>query len=191
MEYKDIESKLNELEEALSKIAKRKDVNPKEGESKYGKVEFGDEKNKKYPIDTEEHIRAAYDYFSMPKNREKYSSKDAKSIMSKIVRAYKKKVDKDGPPSLQKTKADMGDDGDDYSCPFCGDNDDSYEHFGNHLDTLQTGVKTAQDKLQQFYENSLDDDLSAQEIMEFVQEIQTIVDDSRTDIFNSQTSDNS
>ena len=32
-------------------IAKRTDANPKEGEGKYGNVEFADAKNKKYPID--------------------------------------------------------------------------------------------------------------------------------------------
>ena len=35
-------------------IKKRKDVNPKSGEHKYGDVKYADPKNKKYPIDTEE-----------------------------------------------------------------------------------------------------------------------------------------
>jgi hypothetical protein len=35
------------------KIDRRDDVNPSEGERKYGDVEFADEVNNKYPIDTQ------------------------------------------------------------------------------------------------------------------------------------------
>jgi len=38
-----------------SKIGRRDDVNPQEGEHKYGDVEFADTVNKKYPIDTGKH----------------------------------------------------------------------------------------------------------------------------------------
>ena len=49
------------------KIDKRDDVNPGEGEHKYGDVDgpairFADPTNKKYPIDTAEHVRAACSY---------------------------------------------------------------------------------------------------------------------------------
>ncbi|GAB4019803.1 hypothetical protein GCM10028808_58750 [Spirosoma migulaei] len=37
-------------------------VTPTEGEHKYGDVEFADRTNKKYPIDTPEHVRAAWSY---------------------------------------------------------------------------------------------------------------------------------
>ena len=43
-------------------IEKREDINPEEGERKYGDVQFADPTNKKYPIDTEEHVRAAWSY---------------------------------------------------------------------------------------------------------------------------------
>lgn len=39
------------------KINRRDDVNPVEGERKYGDVDFADEVNNKYPIDTPEHVR--------------------------------------------------------------------------------------------------------------------------------------
>lgn len=42
------------------KIDRRDDVNPTEGEHKYGTVDFADRTNKKYPIDTPEHVRAAW-----------------------------------------------------------------------------------------------------------------------------------
>lgn len=84
------------------KVAARSDTSPKEGEDKYGDVAFADPKNKKYPIDTEEHIRAAWNYINKPKNADKYSSGDVSSIKDRIVAAWKKKIDKDGPPSADK-----------------------------------------------------------------------------------------
>src|SRR5258708_15848540 len=38
----------------------------------YGDVTYGDTKNGKYPIDTEEHARAAWSYINMPKNAAVY-----------------------------------------------------------------------------------------------------------------------
>ena len=38
----------------------------------YGDVTYADPKNGKYPIDTEEHIRAAWSYINMPKNASAY-----------------------------------------------------------------------------------------------------------------------
>lgn len=74
----------------LEKVAARDDVKPSEGKDKYGDVEFADETNKKYPLDTEEHVRAAASYFGMPKNRSKYSEADQKTIDNKISAAEKK-----------------------------------------------------------------------------------------------------
>ncbi|WP_332368294.1 DUF6582 domain-containing protein [Spirosoma telluris] len=44
------------------KIDKRADVSPTEGEHKYSDVDFADRTNKKYPIDSPEHVRAAWSY---------------------------------------------------------------------------------------------------------------------------------
>jgi hypothetical protein len=88
-------------EHPFQKVAERSDVSPKEGEKKYGDVKFADAKNKKYPIDTEAHIRAAWNYINKPKNAAKYSSSDVSSIKSKIVSAWKAKIDKEGPPSAK------------------------------------------------------------------------------------------
>jgi phage I-like protein len=71
-------------------IAKREDTSPSEGKSKYGDVTFADEKNKKYPIDTEAHVRAALSYWGNPDNRAKYSAEDQKTIGAKIRAAAKK-----------------------------------------------------------------------------------------------------
>jgi phage I-like protein len=71
-------------------IEKREDTSPEEGKSKYGDVTFADAKNKKYPLDTEAHVKAALSYWGMPKNRAKYSAEDQKTIGGKIRAAAKK-----------------------------------------------------------------------------------------------------
>lgn len=83
----------------LEKITKREDVTPASGEAAYGDVAYADETNKKYPLDTTGHIRAAWNYIHKGKNAGKYSAKDARTIIRKIVSAWKKKIDKAGPPS--------------------------------------------------------------------------------------------
>lgn len=70
-----------------------------------GDVKFADEDNKKYPIDTEEHIRAAWNYINKKKNAGKYSAEDLKTVKGKIVAAWKKEIDKAGPPSAEKGTA--------------------------------------------------------------------------------------
>jgi hypothetical protein len=74
----------------IQAIEKREDVSPSEGKSKYGDVKYADEKNKKYPIDSEAHVRAAWSYINMPKNAAKYSSEDVKTIKGRIKAAGKK-----------------------------------------------------------------------------------------------------
>ena len=75
---------------AFKKVAARSDTTPKEGETKYGAVEFADTTNKKYPLDTAAHVRAAASYWGMPKNRAKYSSADQITISSRIAAAEKR-----------------------------------------------------------------------------------------------------
>ena len=84
----------------MAAIPKREDVNPKEGVGQYGNVAFADEKNKKYPIDTEEHIRAAWNYINKENNAGQYDSGVA-IIKKKIIAAWKDKIDPKGPPSAQ------------------------------------------------------------------------------------------
>lgn len=74
----------------LLRIAKREDTSPNEGEHKYGDVKFADEKNKKYPIDTAEHVKAALSYWGNPANRAKYSAADQKTIGERIHAAAKR-----------------------------------------------------------------------------------------------------
>ena len=79
-------------------MKRREDVNKNRGIKEYGNVEFADNLNNKYPIDTEEHIRAAWSYIHMPRDYEKYSKKDRQTIKSKIIKAWQEKISPDGPP---------------------------------------------------------------------------------------------
>jgi phage I-like protein len=61
----------------------------------YGDVTYADpgyqkDGKKRYPLDSEEHCRAAWSYINMPKNAAKYSSANLASIKSKIQAALKK-----------------------------------------------------------------------------------------------------
>ena len=47
-----------------NRIDKRDDVRPTEGEHEYGDVQLADTTNNKYPIDTPEHVRAAWSYIN-------------------------------------------------------------------------------------------------------------------------------
>lgn len=80
-------------------MKRRNDIYKKQGINKYGDVEFADNVNNKYPIDTPEHIRAAWSYIHMPRDFEKYSPEDRKTIENKIIKAWKDKISPDGPPS--------------------------------------------------------------------------------------------
>ena len=78
------------MSKSNTKIDKREDVNPEEGERKYGDVEFADPTNKKYPIDTPEHVRAAWNYINHRDNAAKYDADEAETIKTRIKRAAKK-----------------------------------------------------------------------------------------------------
>ena len=73
-----------------SRIDKRTDVSDHDGERKYGDVEYADTTNKKYPIDTAEHVRAAWNYINHKDNAGKYEASEVKTIKSRIKRAAKK-----------------------------------------------------------------------------------------------------
>ncbi len=70
----------------------------------YGAVEYADPGNqpdgrKRYPIDTEGHIRAAWNFINRPHNSRRYTAAQLDQIKARIVAAWKEKIDEDGPPS--------------------------------------------------------------------------------------------
>jgi hypothetical protein len=70
-------------------IDRRDDVTPKEGLREYGDVSFADETNKKYPIDTADHVRAAWSYINHKDNAAKYDTDEVKMIKNRIKKAAK------------------------------------------------------------------------------------------------------
>ncbi|TDV04679.1 DUF6582 domain-containing protein [Paraburkholderia caballeronis] len=83
------------MAEMLAAIRKAKD----EKKKPYGDVEYADPQNEKYPIDTEEHIRAAWSYINQKKNADEYSAAELEEVKGRIIAAWKKEIDEDGPPS--------------------------------------------------------------------------------------------
>ena len=71
-------------------IKKRDDARPERGEHAYGDVKFADPTNKKYPIDTPEHIRAAWSYIHHPNDAAKYRPEDVQKIKDHIEQAAEK-----------------------------------------------------------------------------------------------------
>ena len=53
-------------------------------------VEFADPVNKKYPVDTAEHVRAAWSYIHHKDNAAKYDRDEVEQIEARIKRAAKK-----------------------------------------------------------------------------------------------------
>lgn len=78
------------MSETAAKIDRREDVNPETGEHKYGDVEFADSTNNKYPIDTPEHVRAAWSYINHKDNAAKYDADEVELIKNRIKKAAKK-----------------------------------------------------------------------------------------------------
>jgi hypothetical protein len=62
----------------------------KETGNEYGNVPYADAKNKKYPVDTAAHVRAAWSYINQKKNQGGYSPAELAAIKTKIKAAAKK-----------------------------------------------------------------------------------------------------
>jgi len=72
-----------------ARIKRREDVNPERGEHEYGDVAFADPVNHKYPIDTPEHVRAAWSYINHSDNAAKYARDEVATIKNRIKKAAK------------------------------------------------------------------------------------------------------
>lgn len=94
---------MTRLKRVLESVKQRKDINKSDkdrAEKEYGDTKFADPVNKKYPIDTEEHIRAAWNYINHENCSDKYDTKSLRRIMMNIIGAWEDKIDPDGPPSI-------------------------------------------------------------------------------------------
>ena len=81
-------------------MKRRNDIYKNKGLNEYGDVKFADDVNKKYPLDTEKHIRAAWSYIHMARNSGKYDNKDLNTIEKRIISAWQEKINQQGPPKF-------------------------------------------------------------------------------------------
>ena len=86
----------------------------KDAKKPYGDVDYADpgfqaDGVRRYPLDSESHIRSAWSYIHQARNRKKYSPKQLNHIESRIRGAWKSQIDKAGPASaaLSKDQEDM------------------------------------------------------------------------------------
>ncbi|HEU0218315.1 MAG TPA: DUF6582 domain-containing protein [Stellaceae bacterium] len=63
---------------------------------------------KRYPLDDEPHIRAAWAFIHMPGNAARYTAEDLDKIKARIVAAWKDKIDPAGPPARKSSFGDQG-----------------------------------------------------------------------------------
>lgn len=75
------------------------------GADRYGDVSYADpgycpDGRKRYPIDTERHIRAAWAFIHQPGNTRRYTAAQLEQIKARIVTAWQAKIDRDGPPAI-------------------------------------------------------------------------------------------
>jgi uncharacterized protein DUF6582 len=85
-------------------LGKTARLGPVEPEKPYGNVQYADpgyqpDGRKRYPIDTNPHIRAAWNYINNPANAKKYTDDQLKRIKGAIITAWKDNIDEDGPPT--------------------------------------------------------------------------------------------
>ena len=69
------------------RIHLRSDADPKEGVRKYGKVEFADPTNRKYPIDSPGRIKAAWAYIHQPDSAGKHTLGEVGTVKTRTRRA--------------------------------------------------------------------------------------------------------
>lgn len=80
------------------------------GDKPYGDVRYADpgyqeDGRKRYPVDTEGRIRAAWNYIHQARNRAFYTREQLSRIEARIIAAWKRVIDKDGPPAYQEDAA--------------------------------------------------------------------------------------
>jgi phage head maturation protease len=63
---------------------------------------------KRYPIDSERHIRAAWHFIHQPGNAQRYTAEQLAAIKARIVAAWREKIDRDGPPEARPQAAERG-----------------------------------------------------------------------------------
>lgn len=79
-----------EMERAFGALSRRADAKKPYGDVTYADPGHQKDGKKRYPLDTKEHVKAAWSYINMPKNAKAYSSDQLSSIKGKIKAAAKR-----------------------------------------------------------------------------------------------------
>ena len=74
------------------------DPGPPRSHTDYADPGYRPDGRKRYPIDTERHIRAAWAFIHQPGNARRYTSGQVAEIKARIVAAWRAVIDRDGPP---------------------------------------------------------------------------------------------
>ena len=86
-------------EGALEKAQSKATASTAFGAAEYADPGYQTDGKKCYPIDTERHIRAAWNFIHRPNNARRYTAVQLDDIKAKIIAAWKAKIDTDGPPA--------------------------------------------------------------------------------------------
>jgi hypothetical protein len=70
-------------------------------ELNYADPGYQSDGKRRYPIDTERHIRAGWDYINRPGNAQRYTAEQLGRIRAAIIVAWKENIDIAGPPSAK------------------------------------------------------------------------------------------
>jgi phage head maturation protease len=133
------------------------DVERADAKKPYGDVTYADpgyqaDGKKRYPLDTEDHVRAAWSYINMPKNAAKYSSEHLSAIKgrirgaakrfgieisdsarSQVPQTYRRVYDLDGIEILSRAKGGDGRTVEAYAAVF-GVRKEIHDQYGDYLE---------------------------------------------------------
>jgi phage head maturation protease len=87
--------------EAAQCMARRADMSPADAQDpvEYADPGYQADGRKRYPVDSEEHIRAAWSYIHHPDNAARYTAGQLAHIEARIVAAWRERIDPHGPPA--------------------------------------------------------------------------------------------
>src|SRR5580658_8375713 len=80
-------------EGALEKAQSKATASTPFGAAQYADPGYQTDGKKRYPIDTERHIRAAWNFIHRPNNAQRYTAVQLDDIKAKIIAAWKAKID--------------------------------------------------------------------------------------------------
>jgi phage head maturation protease len=93
---------ITNVEDALEKAQDETGHGASYGDVAYANPGYQADGKKRYPIDSEKHIRAAWNFINRAGNAKRYTAAQLDTIRTRIVAAWKEKIDADGPAAAEK-----------------------------------------------------------------------------------------